>query len=107
MNFIVKVMPEAELNIYSDFNHIFADAPQNAMTWIRGIYAAINSLESFPNRCAAAREHEHFPARHLRQLTYKSHRIIFEVDEANAIVRVVYVRHAKMQAIGEPETFGE
>ena len=46
-----------------------------------------------PERCALAREDEYFDEV-LRQLRLKSHRIIFRVEEASKIVRVLYVLHA-------------
>jgi plasmid stabilization system protein ParE len=54
-----------------------------------------------PERCALARENEYFEDE-LRQLLFKSHRIIFRVERSERIVRVLYVRHGRQRAIGEP-----
>ena len=42
----------------------------------------------------------------LRQYIFKSHRIIFSVDDKAKIVRILYVRHGSMRAIGESESEG-
>ena len=47
-----------------------------------------------------ARENEYFEDT-LYHLVFKSHRIIFRVDEAKRTVQILYVRHAKQQALGE------
>jgi plasmid stabilization system protein ParE len=63
-------------------------------------YRQIDTLETMPERCALARENEYFQDE-LRQLLFKSHRIIFRVDRAERIVWVLYVRHGRQGAIGE------
>jgi plasmid stabilization system protein ParE len=40
----------------------------------------------------------------LRQLIYKSHRIVFYVDKPKATVHVLHVRHGRRRAVGEPDT---
>jgi plasmid stabilization system protein ParE len=45
-----------------------------------------------PKRCGHAREAEDFGL-DLRQLVFKSHRIVFRIDEAARIVRVLRVIH--------------
>jgi plasmid stabilization system protein ParE len=104
MKFSIVITSEAQRNIIAAFEHILADSEQNAGRWLQGIYETIDTLEAFPRRCATAQEQRYYPKRELRQLAYKSHRIIFEVNEAQAIVRVLYVRHGKMRAIGDPGT---
>lgn len=66
-------------------------SPEIALQWYEGLEAAIGSLESIPARCGYAREHEAFPGIELRQLVYKSHRLIFTIREN--VVHVLHVRH--------------
>jgi plasmid stabilization system protein ParE len=66
----------------------------------------IDSLERFPERCPYAREREYLEV-DLRQLVYKSHRVVFHVDKPKRTVYVLYVRHGKRSAVGEPEHAGE
>jgi len=95
------IAPEAEARIADAFEYIHRDSPETAARWLRGIYAKIKTLNALPKRCAMAREQAFYPERELRQLIYHSHRVIFEVHEATATVRVVYVRHAAERTVGE------
>lgn len=72
----------------------------NAERWIRAIYREIHGLESFAGY-GRARESE-FVGVELRQKTFKSHRIIFSVNEEKQLVVVHHVRHGARRAIGEP-----
>src|SRR5437016_5205037 len=95
------VTPEAEAGIVRAFQYIFSHSPHNAGKWLRALYGKIDTLERMPAPCSLAREDEYFEET-LRQLLFKSHRIIFRIEEASKIVRVLYVRHAKQRTIGEP-----
>ena len=55
-----------------------------------------------PERCGYARE-RHYLEENLRQLLFKSHRIVFRVDAESASVTVLYLRHGKQRAVGESE----
>lgn len=76
-------------------------SPLNAARWLQGLYDEIDSLERFPERCPYAREREYLEEA-LRQLVYKSHRVVFYVDKSKSTVYVLYVRHGKRRAIAEP-----
>lgn len=97
----VLITPTAYSDIANAFQHILRDAPDEARRWILDLFHAIDTLDRFPNRCPAARENLYFD-NGLRHLLYRSHRIIFRIEEAQAIVRVLYVRHMAQCAIGEP-----
>jgi plasmid stabilization system protein ParE len=92
--FRVFVTPEAELGIVSAFRYIEEHSPLNAEKWLRGLYARIDTLEQMPERCALAREAQFF-GEDLRQLIFKSHRIVFRIEEEARIVRVLYILHGK------------
>jgi plasmid stabilization system protein ParE len=81
---------------------IAQSSPLNAIRWLERLQRAIESLQSMPNRCGYARENDLLGEK-LRQYIYKSYRIIFQVDEAAGIVRILHVRHAARRAIGEME----
>jgi plasmid stabilization system protein ParE len=97
----VVVTPEAQSGIRGAFRYIQARAPLNAERWLIGLYKQIDTLESFPERRQYAREREFFGG-NIRQLLYKSHRIVFEVDVTGKRVSVIYFHHAARRAIGEP-----
>ena len=101
MKYEVAVMPEAQNGIRDAFRYIQERAPLNAERWLIGLYKQIETLERFPERCSYAREREFFGG-NLRQLLYKSHRIVFEVDVTGKRVSVIYFHHAARRAIGEP-----
>ncbi len=100
MKYAVEMTPTAESELLSAFQYIHERAPLNAQRWLRGIYKAIGSLETFPARCGIAQEAQYL-GESIRNHLYKSHRIIFQVDEAAKIVRILYVRHAARRAIGD------
>jgi plasmid stabilization system protein ParE len=102
MIYRVIVTPEAEENIAESFAYIERRSPLNAARWLRGIFKVIHTLEHFPRRCAIARETQYL-GQQLRHYIYKSHRIIFRIEEKEQIVRVMHIRHAARRAIGESE----
>jgi len=82
---------------------------EQSKVWYNGLFLAIGSLSRMPRRCSLARESENF-SQELRQLSYgrgrNCHRIIFAIIETedSAIVRILHVRHASQQTVGdEPE----
>ena len=89
-HFRVSIAPDAERDIAAEFWYIHRDSPSNAETWMHGIYAAIESLAMMPARCGRICEHAEFDVE-LREMYYKSHRIIFTI--VGEEVRVVHVRH--------------
>lgn len=100
MKYKVVVTREAKLGIRESFLYIRRKSPLNAGRWLQGLYQAIDSLDRFPAGYALAREGDYF-GETLRQLVYKSHRIIFRIDEDHQVVWVLHVRHTKRLAIGE------
>jgi plasmid stabilization system protein ParE len=102
MTFEVLTTPEAERNLRAAFAIIYDDSPAQAGKWLVGIRRAIRRLSVFPGRCARAREHRYYPSRLLKQQVHQSHRIVFEIDEARRMVRILHVRHASMRTLGEP-----
>lgn len=102
MKYTVEITPTAEAELWQAFEYIHRRAPLNAARWLKGIHKAIDSLELFPTRCGTAREAKYLHA-DLRQFIFKSHRIIFAIDEKTKIVRILYVRHGSMRAIGESD----
>lgn len=101
MKYRVIVTPEAQAGIRESFTYIHERPPLNAARWLQALYDAIDSLERFPERCAFAREREYLDD-DLRQLVFKSHRLVFTVAKKEKRVYVVYVRHARRRAVGEP-----
>lgn len=96
------VTPEAEAGIRESFRYIHEHSPLNGERWLKQLYAQIDTLEQFPERCAYAREREYLEGE-LRQLLFKSHRIVFHVDKSSNTVYVLHVRHAGRRTVGNPK----
>lgn len=70
-----------------------------ALAWYAGLEAALKSLGEVPLRCPLARENSPFPEIELRQLVYKSHRIIFAVQKRE--VHILHVRHVAQNKLDQ------
>ena len=92
MIYNVIVTPAAEYDIAEGFAYIQARSPENSERWLRGLYKLVHKLETLPKRCGRAREADDFGL-DLRQLVFKSHRIVFRIDDAAGEVRVIRVIH--------------
>lgn len=97
----VLLTPAAHIQALAAAEYIARASPRNAERWYEGLQKAVLSLELLPHRCGAARETE-FCDEDLGQFIYKSHRVIFRIEERQKIVRILHVRHAAQRAIGEP-----
>jgi len=91
MNFRVIIEERAAADIAAYATWI-ADqgSPGNASRWIDGIEDAIESLALMPERCPLTFESEVF-RRPIRQHLYKSHRVLFTIEQST--VHVLHVRH--------------
>ena len=102
MIYEVIVTPAAEDDIAEAFAYIQARAPENAERWVRGLYKLVGKLESMPKRCGRAREADDLGL-DLRQLVFKSHRIVFRIDEGSRVVRVLRVFHGARLGLSREE----
>jgi plasmid stabilization system protein ParE len=81
-------------------------SPEKAREWYEGLLNAIESLSAMPKRCPIARENQYF-SKEIRQLLYgkgrNSYRIIFTIAENEDVsaVRILHIRHAAQQTLGE------
>ena len=65
--YTVNITDEVDASIRRSFSYISERSPQNAINWLRGLYQAIDTLETMPERCPLIREHEVFEAVPTRQ----------------------------------------
>jgi plasmid stabilization system protein ParE len=86
-------------------------SPENASQWYAGLLRLIESLSKMPKRCSLTIENDYF-SQEIRQIIYgkgrNAYRIIFTIieGEKNSTVRVLHIRHAAQQTIGEvPDEF--
>ena len=111
MNYRIEISSIAEAEADSAFLQLSQiSSSVKASQWYAGLLEAIASLSQMPKRCPLARENEHF-SQELRQLLYgrgrNSYRVIFTIlaGEDISTVRILHIRHAYQQTIGEdPES---
>jgi plasmid stabilization system protein ParE len=113
MNYRIEISSIAEAEADSAFLRLSQiSSSVKASQWYSGLLEAIASLSQMPKRCPLARENEHF-SQELRQLLYgrgrNSYRVIFTILEGQEIstVRILHIRHAYQQTIGEDPESGE
>ena len=75
-------------------------AGETGLRWFRALYDAIDSLETFPQRCPVAPENNVFPEE-IRHLLYgrKPHqyRILFTIE--GETVLITHIRHSRRQTL--------
>jgi plasmid stabilization system protein ParE len=69
---------------------------------VRGLYKLVHTREAPPGRCARAREADELQL-DLRQIVFKSHRIVFRIEVAAGTVRVLRVFHSARQGLSKEE----
>ena len=99
--YTVNITDEVEEEIRNAFLYIHERSPDNAVKWFRGLYRAIDTLETMPERCPFIREKDAFKVE-VRNLLYHSHRIIFTVNVADSIVEVHAFRHGAQDDLQGP-----
>ena len=105
MAYKVRLTAPAEADAYAAFERIREVAPRSAEKWLRGLFAAIQTLEEMPARCSLIPEATEL-AHPARQLLYGKrtgiYRIIFDVQEQSEEgprVRVLRIWHGARDAI--------
>jgi plasmid stabilization system protein ParE len=99
MKYPVIITPAAEADVVAAFAYIRARSPMNAARWLKSLYKAIDGLGEF-HGYGRAPEGDWLDCE-LRQKVFKSHRIVYSVDDKKKIVHVHFVRHGARRAAGE------
>ncbi len=102
MKYAVMTENAAQVDITEAYLWIARDSSENAIRWVEAVEAAIESLDTFPERCAVAPESEEFD-REIRQLLHGNYRILFTIHDET--VHVLHVRHGARRP-AKPETPG-
>jgi plasmid stabilization system protein ParE len=107
MKYQIEISSLAEAEADSAFLRISqATSPEKASQWYSGLLQAIESLSQMPKRCPLAREDRYF-SQEIRQLIYGrgrvAYRLLFTIleEQNTSTVRILHIRHASQQAIGE------
>jgi len=88
----VKVVwsPLAIERAAEEASFIARDKPEAARRWLEGIFKAIDRLERFP---LSGRSVPEFDSAVHRQVTYKSHRMIYRIE--GDVIEILTVRRFK------------
>lgn len=71
---------------------IASDKPETAKRWLEGLLAAVDRLATFP---LSGRRLPEIPNLDYRQLRYRSHRVVYRINEGE--VAILTVRRFKQQ----------
>jgi plasmid stabilization system protein ParE len=95
MNYKTEITSKALSEIESAYRWMADNLGTTSVErWYENLTAKIESLGTFPNRCAIVQEAEGFDAI-VRQLRVGKYRVLFSVDEMT--VNILSVRHVKQQ----------
>ncbi|HZT40560.1 MAG TPA: type II toxin-antitoxin system RelE/ParE family toxin [Chthonomonadaceae bacterium] len=102
--YAIILQPEAYEGMESAYEFIEQQAPEYAHEWAIGLMEAIDSLKTFPGRCAIAPENEFFP-QEIRQLLYGKGRGVYRVLFAitGDTVSVLHIRHSAQDTLKPDE----
>ncbi len=113
MAYKVSLTARAEADAYAAYERICDVAPDSADRWLRGLFAAVMSLDDMPARCPMIPEAHDLghTARHLLYGKRTSvYRIIFDIQEASEEgprVRVLRIWHGARAAISTEDIDSE
>ncbi|MBD1852438.1 type II toxin-antitoxin system RelE/ParE family toxin [Leptolyngbya sp. FACHB-711] len=105
MKYRIEISSVAEAEADNAFLRLSqVTTPAKASQWYLGLLQAISSLSQMPKRCPLTRENQYF-SQEIRQLLYgkgrNSYRILFTVLEGASTVRILHIRQATQQPLGE------
>jgi plasmid stabilization system protein ParE len=102
MEYLVKISPRAERDLFHLFQEINAESSKAAHDWYQGLKQAILSLQTHPNRCPVTRKKGE-----LRHLLYGSrphvYRVIFRILEKQKHIEVLHIRHGARRKFKESD----
>lgn len=100
MAYRIEVTRRAGRHLDHIYGRINAEESAQAKAWFKGLVATILSLEEMPHRCPVTPEDKM-----LRHSMYgekpHTYRIIYEIDEPNGIVLVLFIRHSARKPLPE------
>jgi plasmid stabilization system protein ParE len=89
--FDVELLPEAIDDANQHADHIALDSVESAITWLDGLFEAVQTLALMPRRCPLA-PGDLSHGREMRVMLYYSHHIYYVVEPGRVVV--VHIRHA-------------
>ncbi|MCG8584096.1 MAG: type II toxin-antitoxin system RelE/ParE family toxin [Pirellulales bacterium] len=105
----VELSNNAKQDLRDSYLWLANHDPEVAARWLLGFEQALESLDLNPSRCSVAPESETAGVE-IRQYLYGKrryvYRALFLVDDVNAVVRVLHIRHSSRQFAEPDELFG-
>jgi plasmid stabilization system protein ParE len=101
MAFRIRAAPLALADIDERVRYYASETSASvAAKWLNGIVGTVMSLQEMPKRCPFATENDDLEFE-ARQILYKSHRVVFCVEQigAEGIVHVLRVYHQALTAL--------
>lgn len=102
MKYRVEITATALAEVQEAYEWLAARSASAAHRWRAALLRAVDSLETFPERCPLAPEGDYLGAE-IRQLLYGKrrgvYRILFQIR--NNVVHVLRVRHGARRFLGE------
>lgn len=94
MNYRVIILPSAKADVKEAARWMRQYSREKALSWVDGVYDAINSLSTHPARCAVIPLDNAF-AEEIRQLLYRrgreTYRILFTIQgETVFVLRILH-----------------
>jgi plasmid stabilization system protein ParE len=97
--YTVIITPAAEADALQAFEFIWSRSPLNAARWLQGLNQVTVKLETFAGH-GRAPESDVLNC-DLRQVIFKSQRVLYTVDKGRGVVHVHYVWHASRQGMSQ------
>ena len=98
MKYRVLIQPTAKSELLEAYRWYHHESPAAARQWLDDLLHTIDTLETFPERCALAPENDAFEET-IRQLLHGkkrgTYRILFTVKEE--VVHILHIRHASRE----------
>lgn len=93
MAYEIQFTASARRDLLDTCHYLEEAAPEYVRHWLEGIFRTANSLREMPLRHALIAESSRV-GRPLRSLRYRSHRLVYEVDDVNELVTILRIYHS-------------
>ncbi len=102
MNYRVKILQEAEEDIFDIYRYIFcSDSPNHADYVFEKLEEAITSLQQLPEPGRTPPELEWIGVKNYREIHFKPYRIIYDIESANVFIHGVLDGRRDLQQLLE------
>jgi plasmid stabilization system protein ParE len=91
----ILLSPRASADLTGVYQYIAKDSPRNAAAVIAELIDAVDSLQILPQRHAIYRGRGRPAVEVVRRMPVPPHLIYYRVNEADALVEIITIRHGK------------